>query len=330
LTSKGRKKRKKNSSPTEPRIKWTGKEEECLAEAWKTVSINGITGANQNFDTYWQRVKLAFDERKIADPYFNKTVMVRGEKAMATHWGIMQAACSRWHGIQEEIADRPVSGADFEAKVCLLAVSVDPGSPSFDSPACLCRCGGRSTCIATTPTARRSSTSTSSPASRPARSGRKYAGTSPRTRTRSTTPTLQPLPRRRAAPSSAKKAGHPADRLQASFDKCWADARAHATGRDTKYDARWKEMLANQGARITLLKTTSAAKKRNTDLAFLIGGNDAAMDEETRAWYNAHRQEILRPPSTASTSPSTTSTPATDDASLPEAQEGTADEPVVV
>jgi hypothetical protein len=84
-TSKGRKKRKKNSPPTEPQIKWTGKEEECLAEAWKTVSMNGITSANQNFDTYWQRVKLAFDERKIVDPYFNKTVMIRGEKAMSTH-----------------------------------------------------------------------------------------------------------------------------------------------------------------------------------------------------------------------------------------------------
>jgi hypothetical protein len=93
-TSKGRKKRK-NSPPTKPRIKWTGKEEECLAEAWKTISMNGITGANQNFDTYWQRVKMAFDERKIVDHYFNKTVMVHGEKAMATHWGIMKAACSR-------------------------------------------------------------------------------------------------------------------------------------------------------------------------------------------------------------------------------------------
>jgi hypothetical protein len=133
-----------------------------------------------------------------------------------------------------------------------------------------------------------------------------------------------------------KKAGHLAGRLQASFDKCWADARAHAAGRDTKYDAWWKEMLANQGARIALLKTTSVAKKRNTDLAFLIGSNDAAMDEETRAWYDAHRQEILRPPSTASSSPSTmstrstTSTPAADDASPPETQEGTTDEPVVV
>jgi hypothetical protein len=92
-------------------------------------------------------------------------------------------------------------------------------------------------------------------------------------------------------------------------------------------------MLANQGVRIALLKATSVAKKRNTDLAFLIGGNDAAMDEETRAWYDAHRQDILRPPSTASSSPSTTSTPTADDASPPEAQEGqegTADEPVVV
>jgi hypothetical protein len=115
------------------------------------------------------------------------------------------------------------------------------------------------------------------------------------------------------------KAGHPAERLQASFDKCWADARAHAAGRDNKYDAWWKEMLANQGIRIALLKATSAAKKRNTDLAFLIGDNDASMDEEMRAWYNAHRQDIFRPSSTASSSPLTTSTPATEDASPPEA-----------
>jgi hypothetical protein len=60
-TVKGRKKRKKTSPPTEPRVKWTGKEEECLAEAWKTVSMNGITGANQKFDTYWQRVMLLDD-----------------------------------------------------------------------------------------------------------------------------------------------------------------------------------------------------------------------------------------------------------------------------
>jgi hypothetical protein len=89
-------------------------------------------------------------------------------------------------------------------------------------------------------------------------------------------------------------------------------------------------MLANQGTRIALLQTTSAAKKRNTDLAFLIGGNDTAMDEETRAWYDAHRQAILCPPLTASSSPSTTYTPAANETLPPEVQEGTADESVVV
>jgi hypothetical protein len=79
-----------------------------------------------------------------------------------------------------------------------------------------------------------------------------------------------------------------------------------------------------------LLQTTSAAKKRNTDLTFLIGGNDTAMDKETRAWYDAHHQAILHPPSTVSSSPSTTSTLADETTPPEEAQEGTADEPVLV
>jgi hypothetical protein len=331
-TTKGRKKRKKNSPPTKPRIKWTGKEEECLAEAWKTVSMNGITGTNQNFDTYWQRVKMAFGERKIVDPYFNKTVMVRGEKAMATHWEIMQEACSRWHGIQEEIADRPVSGADFECKVCLLAVSVNHGWPSCDAGFSVqmrrafdmydddtdgqqfkylnvfARIEG---CEKWAEVRQNLSKN----------KDEQYNPDAPAAAASTGRPELG-----RKKLKELKKSGHPADRLQSSFNKCWADARAHNAGRDTKYDAHWKEMLANQGARITLLKTTSAAKKRNIDLAFLIGGNDAAMDEETRAWYDAHLQAILRPPSTAASSP----TPAADDASPPEAQEGTADERVVV
>ncbi|KAK1642354.1 hypothetical protein QYE76_060159 [Lolium multiflorum] len=114
---KGKKKRKKDVPPAEPRIKWTPREEECLAEAWMTVSMDGITGANQSSDTYWLRVKAAFDERKLVDPYFNRTIMNRGDKAMATHWGIIHTACSKWHDIQEELRKTPVSGEDFEAKM---------------------------------------------------------------------------------------------------------------------------------------------------------------------------------------------------------------------
>lgn len=134
--------------------------------------------------------------------------------------------------------------------------------------------------------------------------------------------------------------------MQASFDKCWADARAHAAGREEQHAVRWKAMLANQGVRIALLKETAAAKKRNTDLAFLVGGNDVNIDDETRAWYDAHRQQILRPPSAPSSSASTStpdaSTTADADTTPPDAdaspdaapddvaQDGTADEPVVV
>jgi len=116
LGGKGKKKRK-SGEPSVGRYKWAPKEYECLAEAWKMVSMDPITSSNQSGDTYWIRIKAAFDERKMVDPKFNTTYMDRGAKAMANHWAAIQTACNKWHGVQEEVNARPESGASADQKV---------------------------------------------------------------------------------------------------------------------------------------------------------------------------------------------------------------------
>ena len=109
--------KKRAARTDEPRVKWASKEDECLAEAWKIVCLGPITGTNQNVDTYWERIKAEFDECKLVDPYFAGVHMQRGSKAMANHWALIQMACNKWHGIVEEIAAHPESGANIEGQV---------------------------------------------------------------------------------------------------------------------------------------------------------------------------------------------------------------------
>jgi hypothetical protein len=99
-TPKGKKKKTSKKGGGNRGSKWRYLEDECLAEAWKTVSNDPISGANQNFDTYWETVKVAFDERKLMDPMFNKVHMDRNPSGMSHHWGIIQQACNKWNGIQ--------------------------------------------------------------------------------------------------------------------------------------------------------------------------------------------------------------------------------------
>jgi hypothetical protein len=65
--------------------KWSSREDEYLAEAWKTVSIDPFTGANQNTESYWKSVKAAFDERQLLDPYFKAPTNDRNVSAMSHH-----------------------------------------------------------------------------------------------------------------------------------------------------------------------------------------------------------------------------------------------------
>jgi hypothetical protein len=94
-TVKGKKKAmpKKGGGSRGP--KWRSLEDECPPEAWKTVSIDPISGANQNSDIYWERVKVSFDQCKLMDPIFNKVYMDRNPSGMSHHWGIIQQACNK-------------------------------------------------------------------------------------------------------------------------------------------------------------------------------------------------------------------------------------------
>ncbi|XP_071674409.1 uncharacterized protein [Lolium perenne] len=192
---------------------------------------------------------------------------------MATHWGIIQTACSKWHGIQEEVEEQPMSGHDLEQKLRrALDMYMDDTGMQFKFLNVYARIEKCEKWAETRKNLSKSKTEQYNPDAPAAGSadGRPELGQKK----------LKEL----------KKTGNPADRMQASIDKCWADLRTHADGRNDKFDGRWREMLANQGVRIALLKTTAAAKKRNTDLAFLMGGNTDLMDEETR---NCHSGQFF-------------------------------------
>jgi hypothetical protein len=106
--------------------KWKVLEDKCLIDAWKTVSIDPITGANQASGAYWARIKKEFDERKYLDKEYKTMVMKRSQKAMSTRWGNIQKDVNVFHGIHGKIEARPASGMNAE-----LMVSVHRGRRGF-------------------------------------------------------------------------------------------------------------------------------------------------------------------------------------------------------
>ena len=118
-------------------------------------------------------------------------------------------------------------------------------------------------------------------------------------------PTAGAADGRPASNKGAKKAKHAesaAARVQESIEHCLADAKTRAAQREEKTEARWAALMTNNTVKLDLLRTNVAAKlkaqdakKRNNDLAFLMGGADMLQsgDEKLKAWFLAERGLIL-------------------------------------
>ena len=120
----------------------------------------------------------------------------------------------------------------------------------------------------------------------------------------------------------AKKGKH-ADaattRVQESIQHCLADAQVRAALCEEKTEARWSALTWTSAVKLDLFRTNITAKKRNTDLAFLLGGADMlqSTDEAVKAWYLAERGLIMNqlpstmPPTPTTPPPTPTTTPPT-------------------
>ncbi|CAM0949036.1 unnamed protein product [Alopecurus aequalis] len=260
--------------PVEPRVKWSHREDILLAEAWKTVSLDPIVGANQIVDNCWKRVKTAYNERRMIDPDFAACVTERGQKAMANHCANIQTACNKWHGIQEEVANRPKSGANREMElVRMLEAYTNDENMDFKFLHVFVVIEGCEKWA------------------KVRRSIGKDKEYVPDAVVAGAFEGCPPMGHKKA---KAARDGAPATaKLHACIENCIADAQTQAVKREAIAKQRWAELMANSQVKIDLLRTGTVAKKRNHDLAFLTAGDPAAMDPEVRAWFIEQRRLIL-------------------------------------
>ncbi|KAE8777045.1 putative methionyl-tRNA synthetase [Hordeum vulgare] len=256
-----KKKRASNAKPVEPHVKWTSKEDGSLAEAWKTVSTDLITCAYQNTDTYWGRIKTAFDECKLVDPNFANFHMDHGDKAMVNQWATIHTTCNKWHGIIEEVVARPESGANVKGQMARMIdmYRQDNNDQEFKFLHVFSRIEScekwREVWLALAKATETYNSDVPTPAAAEGRpDGTKKA-------------------------RAARDAAPAAERHQSSIEQCIADAKNSDAKRKEKFDTRLSALMMKQDVMLDLLTTNIVVKKRNTNLAFLIGAGMSMMDE---------------------------------------------------
>ncbi|XP_044975983.1 uncharacterized protein LOC123443598 [Hordeum vulgare subsp. vulgare] len=240
--------------------------------------MDPITGANQNTETYWRRIKTAFDERMLVGLEFAGIHMECGDKAMSNHWASIQQACNKWHVIQEEVMSRPESGANVEPQMVRMFEmfrrdsNTDADFKFLHVFTRIESCEKWAEARLALAKAKDDVHNPDAPISWAAKGwpdGNKKA-------------------------KKARDSAPAFERLQALIEECIADTKSHSAMREEKSEARWSALMTKQGAKLDLLRTNVAAKKRNTNLAFLMGGGDTAtMDPQVKAWYLAEQNLIL-------------------------------------
>nr|XP_045089301.1 uncharacterized protein LOC109734644 [Aegilops tauschii subsp. strangulata] len=284
--------KKRAARSGEPRIKWASKEEECLAGAWKVVCLDPTTGTNQSIETYWERIKAEFDERKLVDPYFKGVYMQRGSKAMVNHWGRIQGRATNGMGSSRRswLARRAAPALRIRYATPLLRMFALYRQSNSDAEFKYLHVYKRIDKCEKWAEVRRTLD----------KAKETY---------KPDTPTPGASEGRPDGNKGAKKGKH-ADaataRVQESIEHCLANAQARAVLREEKTEARWSALMSSSAVKLDLLQTNVAAKKRNTDLAFLLGGADMlqSTDEAVKAWYLVERGLILNQlPSTTTPTP---------------------------
>ncbi|KAE8800523.1 putative methionyl-tRNA synthetase [Hordeum vulgare] len=288
--TKGRKNgRSSNAKQAEARVKWTPKKDECLAKAWKTNNINPIIGANQNVNTYWKRVKMAFDEHKMVDPEFSSIHIDRGEKAMANHWATIELAFNKCLGFRRRslLARRatPTSSvryghsllahlfAVYVVNTCSSCVQMvlmfdmfrqDNNDLEFKFLHVFARITSCKKWTEVRLALAKTNDNVYNPDVSVSGAAKEHHDDNKRAKAaRDPTPT--------------------SERLQSSIEHCIADARSQYTKREEKSKVRWSALMTKHDVKLGLLRTNVAVKNSNTGLTFLMGADMAMLNLQVKA-----------------------------------------------